>query len=177
MRERRQGWKTHLGRWVSTPVASPGARSAWSVVDLLYKIIDQFIILKKRWREEGNTYLCCFFSFPAVSLTSPIVFSVSTLSYLDFFSLVPVLTDEVACLCVTNADDGDGCRWPLHVVDLLDLVSGMVQWRCGGRDERWWMLISWCWSNVGEWCMTSLGYYSKTSPTTSVFFCEQQKSY
>ena len=136
-RERRQGWKTHLGRWVSAPVASPGARSARSVVDLLYKIIDQFITLKKRQREEGNTYLCCFFSFPVVSLTSPIVFLVSTLSFLDFFSLVPVLTDEVARLHVTDADDGDGCRWPLRVVDLLDLVSGMVQWRCGGRGECW----------------------------------------
>ena len=94
---------------------------------MLYKIIDQFIIFKKRQREEGNTYLCCFFSFPAVSLTSPIVFLVSTLSFLDFFSLVPMLTDEVARLCVTNADDGDGYRCPLHVVDLLDLVLGMVQ--------------------------------------------------
>ena len=108
VRERRQGWKTHLGRWVSALVASPGARSARSIVDLLYKILDQFIIFKKRRREEGNTYLCCFFFFPALSLTSPIVFSVSTLSFLDFFSLVPMLTDEVARLRVTDANDGNG---------------------------------------------------------------------
>ena len=68
-----------------------------------------------------------FLLLPSCFLDLSHWFSVSTLSFLDFFSLVPVLTDEVARLHVTDADDGDGCQWPLRVVDLLDLVSGMVQ--------------------------------------------------
>ena len=104
-RERRQGWKTHLGRWVSAPVASLGAWSAWSVVDLLYKIIDQFIIFKKKVK-GGRKHL-------------PLLFLLLPSCFLDlshcFFSFHIVLFGFLLLGTCANWWGGtfacDWCRW------------------------------------------------------------------
>ena len=104
------------------------------------KYIDHFKTEKKA--KGGKRYLpLLFFPFPAVSLTPPgppFVNSAAGSSFLTFFSLVPAPTDDMARLRVTVVLGGDGRRWPLRVVEVLDRVSGMV-WRHrdgGGSDVR-----------------------------------------
>ena len=126
VRERRQGWKTHLGRWVSALVASPGARSVQSVVDLLYKIIDQFTIQKKGQREEET--LTFVVSSPSQLFPWP-------LPLFFWFACCPFWVSSPWNLCQLM-------RWHVCVQPMLMMV--MATDGC----SMWWT----CWILYPAWC-------------------------
>ena len=142
------------GRWVGTPGAPSHAQLAVDLLEKMEMISDQF---KTTAKGRNSTYLRCFFPFPAVPLVPLVPLTPSftdsaavSSSFLSFFSLAPAATDEVAHLHAVYVVDDDGHWWPLRVVEILDLVSGMVWWRCG-RDEQGWN--EWqC--GVREWFVT-----------------------